>query len=186
LIAHAGRHSLEPYRAAGIGLKGELQVARDEAPAGIESLRAALEIMQVEQYNVIRTTLMGALAEGLRKVERLEEALVTVNDAIARSTDTGAEFDLPELLRIKAKILAGREDHRAATRCLRDSIAKARAQHAISLELRSAITLTGLLRGEGKIAEARRCVAGVFERFTEGFETADLKVARGLLKELRP
>src|SRR6202007_110822 len=96
------RRTLGPYRAAGIGLKGELQVARDEAPAGIESLREALEIMQVEQYNVVRTTLMGALAEGLRKVERLEEALATVNDAIARSTDTGAEFDLPELLGIKA------------------------------------------------------------------------------------
>jgi predicted ATPase len=186
LIAHAGRHALGPYRAAGIGLRGELQVARDEAPAGIESLRKALEIMQVEQYNVVRTTLMGALAEGLRKVERLEEALVTVNDAIARSTDTGAEFDLPELLRIKAKILAGREDHKAATRCLRDSIAKAQAQHALSLELRSAITLTGLLRGEGKFAEARRCVASVFERFTEGFETADLRVARGLLEDLHP
>ena len=186
LIAHAARHSLEPYRAAGIGLKGELQVARDEAPAGIESLREALEIMRVEQYNVVRTTLMGALAEGLRKVGRPEEALVTVNDAIARSADTGAEFDLPELMRIKAKILAGREDHRAATRCLRDSIAKAQAQHALSLELRSAITLTGLLRGEGKMAEARRCVASVFERFTEGFETADLRVARGLLNELHP
>jgi hypothetical protein len=67
LIAHAGRHSLRPYRAAGIGLKGELQVARDEAQAGIESLGEALEIMQVEQYNVVRTSLMGALAEGLRK-----------------------------------------------------------------------------------------------------------------------
>jgi len=113
-------------------------------------------------------------------------AAETVNDAIARSADTGAEFDLPELMRIKAKILAGREDHRAATRCLRDSIAKAQAQHALSLELRSAITLTGLLRGEGKMAEARRCVASVFERFTEGFETADLRVARGLLNELHP
>jgi hypothetical protein len=48
------------------------------------------------------------------------------------------------------------------------------------------MTLTGLLRGEGKIAEARRCVASVFERFTEGFETADLRVARGLLEELYP
>ncbi|MEH2484614.1 ATP-binding protein [Bradyrhizobium sp. AZCC 2230] len=186
LIAHAGQHSLRPYRAAGIGLKGELQVARDEAPAGIESLREALEIMQVEQYNVVRATLMGALAEGLRKTERLEEALATVNDAIAGSTDTGAEFDVPELLRIKAQILAARGDHKSARSCLKRSIAKAQAQHALSLELRSAITLAGLLRREGKTAEARQCLASVFERFTEGFETADLRVARGVLEELRP
>ena len=142
--------------------------------------------MQVEQYNVVRTTLMGALADGLRKTGRLEDALVTVNDAIAGSTDTGAEFDVPELLRIKAQILAAREDHKAARSCLKSSIAKAQAQHALSLELRSAMTLAGLLRREGKPAESRRCLASVFERFTEGFETADLRMARGLLEELRP
>jgi predicted ATPase/DNA-binding winged helix-turn-helix (wHTH) protein len=186
LIAFAGRHSLGPYRAAGIGLKGELQIARHEVPAGIESLRVALELMQIEQYNVIRTTLMGALADGLRKVGRLREALAMVDDALARSTDTGAEFDVPELLRIKAQILAAQEDHKAARSCLKDSIAKAQAQHALSLELRSATTLADLLRREGKLAEARRCLASVFERFTEGFETADLRMARGLLEELRP
>jgi tetratricopeptide (TPR) repeat protein len=185
LIAFAGRHSLAPYRAAGIGLKGELQIARNEVPAGVESLREALELMQIEQYNVIRTTLMGALADGLRKVGRLREALAMVDDAIARSTDTCAEFDVPELLRIKAQILAA-QDHKAARSCLKDSIAKAQSQHALSLELRSAMTLAGLLRREGKLAEARRCLASVFELFTEGFETADLKVARGLLEELRP
>ena len=186
LIAFAGRHSLGPYRAAGIGLKGELQIARNDVPAGIESLREALELMQIEQYNVIRTTLMGALAEGLRKIGRLREALAMVDEAIARSIDTGAEFDLPELLRIKAQILAAREDHKAARNCLKDSIAKAQVQHALSLELRSAMTLTGLLRREGNLAEARRSLASVFERFTEGFETTDLRVARGFLEELRP
>jgi predicted ATPase/DNA-binding winged helix-turn-helix (wHTH) protein len=185
LIAFAGRHSLGPYRAAGIGLKGELQIARNEVPAGIEALREALELMQIEQYNVIRTTLMGALAAGLRKVGRLREALAIVEDALDRSTDTGAEFDVPELLRVKAQILTAREDHKAARSCLKDSIAMAQSQHALSLELRLAMTLADLLQREGKPAEARRCLASVFERFTEGFETADLRVARGVLQELR-
>jgi hypothetical protein len=133
-------------------------------PAGIESLREALELMQIEQYNVIRTTLMGALADGLRKVGRLREALAMVDDAIARSIDTGAEFDVPELLRIKAEILAAREDHKAARSCLKDSIAKAQAQQALSLELRSAMTLTGLLRREAslpKLADAWQAYSNV-------------------------
>ena len=109
-----------------------------------------------------------------------------VDDAIVRSIDTGAEFNMPELLRIKAQILADREDDEAAKSCLKDSIAKAQAQNALSLELKSAMTLTGLLRRESKLAEARRCLASVFERFTEGFETADLRVARAVLKELCP
>ena len=181
LIEFAGRHSLGPYRAAGIGLKGELQVASDEVRAGIQSLREALEIMQVEQYNVVRGTLMGALAAGLLKVGELEDALFTVNSAISRSIETGAEFDLPELLRIKGKIFAARKDRLAATTCVRESIAKAQTQHAPSLELRSAMTLARLFQHGGESAEARQCVAGVYDRFTEGFDTADLKLAHAII-----
>ena len=183
LIEFAGRHSLGPYRAAGIGLKGELQVASDEVRAGIQSLREALEIMQVEQYNVVRGTLMGALAGGLLKVGDLEDALITVNSAISRSIETGAEFDLPELLRIKGQIFAARKDHLAAITCVRESIAKARTQHALSLELRSAMTLARLFHDGGESAEVRQCVAGVYDRFTEGFDTADLKVAHAIITE---
>jgi GNAT superfamily N-acetyltransferase len=43
-IARAGRYSLEPFRAAGIALKGELAVTRDELEAGLDLLRSALEI----------------------------------------------------------------------------------------------------------------------------------------------
>src|SRR6202043_3642277 len=117
LIVYAGRHSLRPYRAGGVGLKGELQVASGEAQAGIESLREALEIMQAEQYHVVRTAVMGALAEGLRKIGQLEEALFTIDGAIASATHTGAEFDLPELLRIKGQILAARKDRESASTC---------------------------------------------------------------------
>ena len=51
---------------------------------------------------MVRGRLTGALAGGLLSGQ-LEEALLAVNGAISRSTETGAEFDLPELLRIKGK-----------------------------------------------------------------------------------
>jgi predicted ATPase/DNA-binding winged helix-turn-helix (wHTH) protein len=183
LIVYAERHALRPYRAAGVALKGELQVASGETQAGIESLREALEIMQAEQYHVIRTAVMGALAAGLRKMGQLEEALFTIDGAIASATHTGAEFDLPELLRIKGQILAARKVRESARTCLRASIAKAQAQHALSLELRSAMTLARLLREDGESVEARQCVAGVYDRFTEGFDTLDLKLARAIIAQ---
>ena len=183
LIVYAERHALRPYRAGGVGLKGELQVASGETQAGIESLREALEIMQAEQYHVIRTAAMGALAEGLRKIGHLEEALFTIDGAIASTTHSGAEFDLPELLRIKGQILATRNDRESAKTCLRTSIAKAQAQHALSLELRSAMTLARFLREDGESVEARQCVAGVYDRFTEGFDTLDLKLAHAMISQ---
>jgi hypothetical protein len=66
---------------------------------------------------------------------------------------------------------------------LRTSIAKAQAQHALSLELRSAMTLARFLREDGESVEARQCVAGVYDRFTEGFDTLDLKLAHAMISQ---
>ena len=85
LIAYAGRYSLEPYRAVGIALKGELAIARDEPEAGLDLLRSALETLRAQQYNILITGFIGASAEGLRKTGQFEEALFTVNGAIARA-----------------------------------------------------------------------------------------------------
>jgi predicted ATPase/DNA-binding winged helix-turn-helix (wHTH) protein len=187
LIEHAGRHSLAPYRAVGIGLKGELAVGRGEAELGIELLRQALKHLHFEQHNVFFfTEFAGALTEGLRKAGQFEEALRTIDGAIARATRFGATFDMPELLRLKAQVLAGRPrpDHAAAVDCLSSSLTLAREQSAFAYELRSATTLARLLSESGRHEEARNALAAVYDRFTEGFETSDLRAARALLEGL--
>jgi predicted ATPase/DNA-binding winged helix-turn-helix (wHTH) protein len=185
LIVHAGRYSLEPYRAAGIALKGELAVARGEPEAGLGLLRSALETLRAQQYNLLITGFIGALAEGLRKTGQFEEALFTINGGIARATNSGVELDLSELLRIKSQILAAQLDREAAVNCLTDALAVARAQSALALELRSTMALARLLCEGGQRDQARHTLALVYDRFTEGFETADLKLARALLEDLR-
>jgi ATP/maltotriose-dependent transcriptional regulator MalT len=114
LIAHAGRYSLAPYRAAGIALKGELAIARDEPEVGLDLLRSALDTLRAQQYNLLIPSFIGALTEGLRKTGQLEEALFTINGAVARATNSGVELDLSELLRIKSQILAAQHDRESA------------------------------------------------------------------------
>ena len=94
LIVHAGRYSLQPYRAAGIALKGELAIARDEPEVGLDLLRSALETLRAQQYNLLIPGFIGALAEGLRKTGQFEEALFTINGAIARATNSGVGIGL--------------------------------------------------------------------------------------------
>jgi tetratricopeptide (TPR) repeat protein len=185
LIVHAGRYSLAPYHALGIALKGELAIARDEPEAGLDLLRGALETLRAQQYNLQITRFIGALAEGLRKSGQFEEALFTINGAIARATNSGVEFDLSELLRIKSQILAARRDRESAMNCLTEALAVARAQSALAWELRSTMALARLLSEGGQSDQARHTLALVYDRFTEGFETADLKLARALLEDLR-
>ena len=145
LIVHAGRYSLAPYRAAGIALKGELAIARDEPEAGLDLLRSALETLRAQQYNLLIPGFIGALAEGLRKTGQFEEALFTINGAIARATNSGVELDLSELLRIKSQILAAQHDRESAMNCLTEALAVARAQSALAWELRSTMALARLL-----------------------------------------
>ena len=185
LIGYAGRYSLEPYRALGIALKGELAIARDEPEVGLDLLRCALETLDAQRYNVLVPRFIGASAEGLRQTGQFEVALFTINGAIARATNSGMEVDLAELLRIKSQILAERHDREAAMNCLSEALAVACAQSALAWELRSTMALARLLREGGQCDEARRTLALVYDRFTEGFETADLKQASALLEELR-
>jgi predicted ATPase/DNA-binding winged helix-turn-helix (wHTH) protein len=185
MIVHARRYSLGTYRTLGIALKGELAVARDEPEAGLELLRSALESLHAQQYNLLIPGFTGALAEGLRKTGRFEEALFAINGAIARATNSGVEFDLSELLRIKSQILAARHDRESAMNCVTEALAVARAQSALAWELRSTIALARLLCEDGQRDQARHTLAAVYDRFTEGFETADLKLARAQLEDLR-
>ena len=67
---------------------------------------------------------------------------------------------------------------------LRDAIALAREMSAKTWELRAATSLARLWRDQGKSAEARELLAPVYDWFTEGFETADLREARVLLDKL--
>lgn len=61
----------------------------------------------------------------------------------------------------------------------------ARRQGAKSLELRATMSLARLLRRQGKNEEAHQMLAQTYGRFTEGFDTADLREARALLEEMR-
>jgi predicted ATPase len=185
LMVNAGRYSLAPFLAVGVALKGELAIAREELETGLELLRSALGTLHAQQYNLPITRFIGALADGLCKTGKVDEALLAINGGIARATNSGVEMDLAELLRVKSRILAARHDREAAMNCLTEAVAVARAQSALAWELRSTIAQAGLLREGGRRDEARDALAVVYDRFTEGFETADLKQARVMLEDLR-
>jgi predicted ATPase/DNA-binding winged helix-turn-helix (wHTH) protein len=186
LVEYAEQQSLEVYRAAGLGRKGALAIARDELRTGISLVRGALETLTTLKMNVLLTLFMDALAEGLRKSGQMEEALVTINQTIGLAADRGSTFDMAELLRVKAQILAAMPQYGRGTAidCLFESLAVAKAQSALALELRSTIDLARLLTEVGRRDQARHDLALVYGRFTEGFQTADLKIARRLMEEL--
>ena len=180
LIAHAARHSLAPYHAIGIGLKGELSLRRGDVDAGIRLLRSCLETLHADPV------FMGDLAEGLAAAGQLAEAFAVVDEAITHSERKGESFHTPEILRIKGELLASMPGGNLseAEDWLSRSLQLARRQSALAWELRTTMSLALLRRKQGRQDEAHGALAAVYERFTEGFETSDLRAARQLLDEL--
>lgn len=92
---------------------------------------------------------------------------------------------LAETLRLKGWMLMRQGRLAEAEAQLRASIDWARRQQARSWELRSSTTLAGLLAARSQRDAARDLLAPIYDWFTEGFDTHDLKAARTTLESLR-
>jgi len=111
------------------------------------------------------------------------EGLTTIAEALVLVHKTGECRDEAELYRVKgALLLQQSSDHQTeAETCFQQAISIARSQQAKSWELRAATSLARLWQQQGKRDEARQVLAAVYDWFTEGFDTADLKDAKALL-----
>ena len=76
------------------------------------------------------------------------------------------------------------ENPAEAKACFHKALEIAHRQQAESLELRAAMSLGRLWQQHGKLDEARRLLAEIYNWFTEGFDTADLRDAKALLDAL--
>ena len=128
------------------------------------------------------------MAEGLGKAGQVADALDAIDDAIARAERTEELWQFPELLRVKGELvlLQGAAPQAAAAEdYFEQALDWARRQGAQSWELRAAASLARLLCDQGRSADAVALLQPVYDRFTEGFETADLKAAKALLNALQ-
>jgi len=170
-----------------MGFKGKLAVARGD-PTGLELLLRAVDALHAQRYEILYTFFAIATAEGLALAGRFEEAVKTIDDAIATTvTRNGSSFDMAEMLRVKGDLLASTASPRAAEAepCLIRSIECAKEQKAIAWELRTTTTLARLLATRGRAAEGRERLSAIYDQFTQGLETHDLVAARTLLSELQ-
>jgi class 3 adenylate cyclase len=118
------------------------------------------------------------------EAERVAEGRAVVDQAIARIAAGGARRFEADLHRLKGEfILLAREDLGDAEAAFNSAIAIARRQSAKSWELRATTSLTRLLRDTNRRDEARAKLTDIYNWFTEGFDTADLKDAKALLEE---
>jgi predicted ATPase len=156
---------------------------------------------QAAGSEVGRTQYLAFLAETYGQTRQAAEGLRTIAEALAFAHTTGERCWEAELYRLKGELLlqsgvqgleaevlppdAGLQTRDAEVElCLHQALDIARRQHARSLELRAAMSLSRLWQQQGKRAEAYELLAPVYGWFTEGFDTADLQEAQALLDAL--
>jgi predicted ATPase/DNA-binding winged helix-turn-helix (wHTH) protein len=185
-ISRAETHSLGPYLAVGRGLKAELAIRRGDAQNGVDVLQGCLAQLHAARYELLTTSFNISLAQGLAELGRLTEGLVLIDKTIQLIDATGEASFLPELLRLKARLLLSTPQSSAgeAEMCFMQSLDLSRQQGARAWELRTATDFAALLAAQGKAECARALLRPVFEQFAEGFDTADLRAAERLLATL--
>jgi len=182
LSAHAASHALATYQAVAAGFRAQTMIARGELKEGIELLQAVLPRLHADRYELYASAFISELSQGLAELGQPAEGLRVLHEAIARIEPAGEAFDAPELLRLRGELEARGGDAKAAEASFMASIALAEEQGALSWRLRTETSLARLRRKQ-RGAKPLDGLAETYARFTEGFETADLKAARELLEE---
>jgi predicted ATPase len=185
-IAVSREHGLALYQAMARIVRGWASIGRGDNAHAVEEIRQGLSAWQGTGAELLRPYFLALLAEALASTARENQALRLLDDAIGLAESTGERFYLAELYRlIGERRLAGspaRGSVAAAAACFERSLAIAAEQKALSLELRAAMSLARLQRGHDSYDSARDVVLPVYQRFQEGFDTHDLREARGLLE----
>jgi predicted ATPase len=153
---------------------------------GIALMRQGLATAHGAGADIGRADHLCRLAEVCMQAGRLDDALSIVSDALAAVDKQEERYYEPDIYRVRGEVLLRRDysNIREAEECFRRAIEIARKQSGKSLELRATISLARLLARESRSDEARAMLAEIYDWFTEGFDTADLKDAKALLDEL--
>lgn len=154
---------------------------------GIPNLRGAMERLNAAGGEHFMPLMRAVLAEGLALSGDLAGGLSLIEESLIQIARPGWEegWHLAEAPRLKGWMLSLKSDLQDAEQNYLASLDWAREQQAKSWELRTAISLASLWQNQGKHKEAHDLLAPMYNWFTEGFDTKDLKEAKALLAELR-
>jgi predicted ATPase len=184
LMDLSARHALVLWSNVGRFFAGLLLVRRGDIGAGLELLRTAFARVPQNALSLLYTPFLAEIADALGRDGKASEGLSIIDEALARSERNDERWYIAELLRIKGELILREGAPQAAAAAeerFLDSLDWARRQGALSWELRTSTSLARLQHDQGRIAEARGLLQSVYGRFTESFETADMKTAKAYL-----
>ncbi len=182
LLKIAADHGLPQWSAWGNLLKGWVD-SLDRPMVAVPRLCQALASWRTTGARSMVPTYLAVLAATFGRAGDPRMGLSTLAEALDVVEEYGEHVNQAELWRLKGKLLQAHKPE-AAEKCFRRALEVAREQQALSWELWAATSLSRLLAEQGEARAARELLRDVYGRFTEGFETPDLRGARALMDKI--
>jgi class 3 adenylate cyclase/predicted ATPase len=171
-------------------LEGWVLAQEGDVAEGIAHMRHGLDAQLATGAELARPYWLCLIAEASLQTGAPREVLPLLDEAEAAVEQTHERYWEAEIHRLRGQLLLAASEPvasavvRSAEESYRRALEVARRQGARSLELRTVVSLSRLWQAEGREREAREFLAPIYEWFTEGRETADLRAAAALLVEL--
>jgi predicted ATPase len=153
---------------------------------GASMLSSGIAAWQSTGANIWVPFFVSRLAHAYAKLERFQEAAHCIKEAIRAVETTKERWCEADISRIAGEIalISPERDLVKAEAHFERALVVARQQRAKSWELRAAISLARFWCDQSEMQQARELLSQVYGRFTEGFDTRDLKEAKALLEDL--
>nr|MBS0021423.1 AAA family ATPase [Gammaproteobacteria bacterium] len=186
MITLSTEHGFSLLEAWGTIIQGSATVNEGQTQGIIEKMCLGVAVTRDTGAQAHVPYLLSLLVDAYLQTSQVDEGLATVADAIELIERTGERYWEAEVFRLKGELLLmhSTRDQVEAERCFNQTLKIATTQGAKLLELRGAMSLARLWRKHEKHEEVRNLLAPIYNWFTEGFDTADLKEAKALLEQL--
>jgi predicted ATPase len=185
LLALAAEKHAPFFAALGTMQSGVALAATGNPEAAVPMIKDGISQYTSTNSTWLTPWYLTHLADAQAKLGRFDEAWQNIFEAFEVMERGGEVHHRAEINRVAGElsVIVTKGEPKAEVYFER-ALAVAREQQAKSWELRASMSLARLWRDRGKVHQARELLAPVYEWFTEGFDTRDLKEAKALLEEL--
>ncbi len=179
----AEEYEFQVWQAAATCLRGANLAGMGQTETGLTQVRHGMALYQGLRAPPVFWPLLLYIQAGVCGQAGVPaQGLALLDEGMEVASHWSGRALVPELFRLKGDLLLALSAQNAAEAepWFQQALEVARQLHAPMLELRAALSLSRLWQAQGKSEQGRRLVSEVYERFTEGFTTADMIDAKDL------
>jgi class 3 adenylate cyclase/predicted ATPase len=184
LIALANEKGALFWKAQGMSKQGCILAVTGKAAEAVQMITSGIAAWRSTGSTVWMPLYLSYLARAYAELGQFEHAWRCIDEAMTAAETTKERWHEADVHRLAGEIALLSPEPDAAKAYFERALSVARAQQAKSWELRAAMSMARMWRDQGKPNEARDLLTPVYNWFTEGFDTLDLKETRTLLDTL--